>query len=76
MQGSVGLRSCGPTAHVQWLRLLSVFACIYIFCSFNYSIFEHLAIEEYHNDIAKSPYHDGYYHVQLSGRNSPNSAYC
>jgi len=51
---------------VQWLRLLSVLACIYIFCSFNYSIFEYLAIEEYHNDIAKSPYHDGYYHVQLS----------
>jgi len=66
--GVAGLSTWGPTTFKQWLRFLSVFAFIYIFCSFNYSIFEHLASEEYYNDVAKSPYNGGagHYHVQIS----------
>ena len=60
------LRGWGPTTFLQWLRFLSVFAAIYIFCSFNYTVFEALAADEYAKDIAKSPYHDDHYHIQLS----------
>ena len=56
----------GPNTFSQWLRFITVLAVLYVICSFNYSMFHSLALDEYKKDIAKSPYHDGYYHVQVS----------
>jgi hypothetical protein len=51
------LRGWGNTAFVQWLRFLTIFAAVYIFSSFNYTVFQSLATDEYINDIRKSPYY-------------------
>ena len=62
-----GLRGCGPTTFVQWFRFLLVLAIVYLFCSFNYSVFASLAQEQYQEDIRESPYYkDGRLHVEVS----------
>jgi len=56
---------------VQWLRFLTIFAAVYIFSSFNYTVFQSLATDEYINDIHKSPYYateQNSYYVEPSYR--------
>ena len=48
----------GPTAFTQWLRFTGVLAFLYIFCTFNASVFHNMGMEEYNKDVAKSPWHD------------------
>lgn len=56
---------------MQWLRFLTIFAAVYIFSSFNYTVFQSLATDEYINDIHKSPYYateQNSYYVEPSYR--------
>jgi hypothetical protein len=52
------LRGWGNSTFVQWLRFLTVFAVLYILFTFNYTVFQSLAEDEYINDIRKSPYYN------------------